>query len=211
MKHLAVFISGTGSNLQAVIDAIESGRLRDTGISVVVSNRKGAPGLERAQRHGIPTIYHPHLPYRQRGLAREDYDRDLVALLEPFAIDLVVLAGWMRIFSLEFLHHYPRVLNIHPALPGTFPGMHAIEEAYAAYRRGEISETGVMVHWAPDEAVDSGPVVMSQAVPILAEDTLEALESRVHSVEHEIYVRAIAQVLGVTLEDASSSERERPG
>jgi phosphoribosylglycinamide formyltransferase-1 len=199
MKHLAVFISGTGTNLQAIIDAIESGRLQGTGISVVVCNRKAAPGLERARQHDIPTVYLPYLPYRQQGLSREDYDRDLIARLEAFPVDLVVLAGWMRIFSIEFLRRYPRVLNIHPALPGTFPGMHAIAEAFEAYQRGEITHTGVMVHWAPDESVDSGPVVISEAVPIYADDTLEALEARVHSVEHELYVRAIAQILDVRL------------
>ena len=165
MKHLAVFISGTGTNLQAIIDAIESGRLQDTRISVVVCNRKAAPGLERATEHAIPTIYQPFLPYRQQGLSREDYDRDLTAKLSAYPVDLVVLAGWMRIFSLEFLRCYPCVLNIHPALPGTFPGMHAIVEAFDAYQRGEITQTGVMVHWAPDETVDSGPVVISQACP----------------------------------------------
>jgi len=204
VNYLAVFASGTGTNLQAIIDAIESGRLPDTRISVVVCNKKGAQALERAQRHGIPTIYHPFLPYRQKGLTREDYDRDLAERLSAYPVDLVVLAGWMRIFSMAFLERYPRVLNIHPALPGTFPGTHAIADAYEAYRRGEITETGVMVHWAPDEAVDSGPVVLSQRVPILPSDTLESLEERIHHVEHELYVRAIAQVLGVQLRQATS-------
>jgi formyltetrahydrofolate-dependent phosphoribosylglycinamide formyltransferase len=201
MKYLAVFVSGTGTNLQAIIDAIESGRLQDTRISVVVCNKKAAQGLERAKQHNIPTIYLPYLPYRQQGLSREDYDRDLTARLGDFPVDLVVLAGWMRIFSLEFLRRYPHVLNIHPALPGTFPGMHAIAEAYEAYQRGEIAETGVMVHWAPDEAVDSGPVVMSQPVAIYPSDTLETLEARVHNVEHDLYVRAIAHVLDVELRE----------
>jgi formyltetrahydrofolate-dependent phosphoribosylglycinamide formyltransferase len=199
MKHLAVFISGTGTNLQAIIDAIESGRLQGTRISVVVCNRKAAPGLERARQHNIPTVYLPYLPYRQDGLSREDYDRDLIARLEAYPVDLVVLAGWMRIFSMAFLRRYPRVLNIHPALPGTYPGMHAVAEAFDAYRRGEITHTGVMVHWAPDESVDSGPVVVSEAVPIYSSDTLETLEARVHSVEHDLYVRAIAEVLEVGL------------
>ena len=204
MNHLAVFISGTGTNLQAIIDAIESGRLPDTRISVVVSNKKAAQGLQRAHRHNIPTMYLPFLPYRQQGLSREDYDRDLVARLSEYPIDLVVLAGWMHIFSMVFLQHYPRVLNLHPALPGTVPGTHAIEDALRAFQRGEITETGVMVHWVPDEAVDSGPVVMSEVVPIYPQDTLETLEERIHAVEHDLYVRAIASVLGVEL-------NERPG
>ncbi|MHB1318329.1 MAG: phosphoribosylglycinamide formyltransferase [Anaerolineae bacterium] len=204
MKYLAVFVSGTGTNLQAIIDAIESGRLQNTRISVVVCNKKAAQGLERAKRHVIPTIYLPYLPYRQKGLSREDYDRDLTAKLSAYPVDLVVLAGWMRIFSLEFLRRYPNVVNIHPALPGTFPGMHAIAEAFEAFQRGEITETGVMVHWAPDEAVDSGPVVISQPVPIYHTDTLETLEARVHGVEHDLYVRAIALVLGVELRETAN-------
>ncbi len=199
MNHLAVLISGEGTNLQAIIDAIESGRLPETRISVVVSNRKDAHGLQRAQRHGIPTLYHPFLPYRKAGRTREEYDADLADMLDAYPVDLVVLAGWMHIFSMAFLRRYPRVLNIHPALPGTFPGMHAIEDAWKAYQRGEITETGVMIHWAPDEAVDSGPVVACQRVPILPEDTLETLEARIHAVEHELYVRTIADVLGVPL------------
>ncbi len=199
MKHLAVLISGSGTNLQAIIDAIEAGRLQDTRIAVVVSNRKAACGLARAERHGIPTLYHPLLPYRKAGRSREEYDADLADMLAPYGVDLVVLAGWMHIFSMTFLRRYPRVLNIHPALPGTFPGMHAIQEAWEAHQRGEIQETGVMIHWAPDEAVDSGPVVACQRVPILPEDTLETLEARIHAVEHDLYVRTIADVLGVPL------------
>ena len=199
MNNLAVFVSGNGTNLQAIIDAIEAGRLPAACISVVVCDRKAAYALERARLHGIPTIYHPFLPYRQQGLTRDDYDRDLVARMEPYPVDLVILAGWMRIFSLTFLQRYPRVLNIHPALPGMFPGMHAIREAFEAYQRGEIAETGVMVHWAPDEEVDSGPLVMSQTVPIYDDDTLDTLGTRVHAVEHDLYVRAIARVLGTEI------------
>ena len=199
MNYLAVLISGSGTNLQAIIDAIESGRLPDTQISVVVSNRKAAYGLERARRHGIPSIYHPFLPYRKAGRTREEYDTDLAEMLSDYPIDLVVLAGWMHIFTMEFLRHYRRILNIHPALPGAFPGMHAIEEAYEAYQRGEISETGVMIHWAPDEAVDAGPVAACERVPIYPDDTLESLEERIHAVEHDLYVRTIAEVLGVPL------------
>jgi len=89
------------------------------------------------------------------------------------------------------------VLNIHPALPGAFPGMHAIERAYEAYRRGEITETGVMVHWVPDERVDEGPPLIVERVPILPDDTPETLEARVHAVEHDVYVRAVARALGI--------------
>lgn len=198
MNRLAVLISGTGTNLQAIIDATEAGVLPDTEVAIVVSNREDAYGLKRAEKHGIPTIYHPFAPYREAGLSRRQYDADLAERLEPYDPELVVMAGWMRVFSMAFLRHY-RVLNIHPALPGAFPGMHAIEEAYEAFQRDEIEHTGVMVHRVPDEAVDAGPVVIKRKVPIYPSDTLEELEERIHEVEHEIYVQAIAQELGIEL------------
>ncbi len=197
MKRLAVLISGTGTNLQAIIDATENGRLPGVCVAVVVSNRKAAYGLERAAAHGIPTIYHPLLPYRRPGRSRAEYDADLVDLLAPYRPDLIVQAGWMHILGEPFLRHYRgKVLNVHPALPGTFPGMHAIARAYEAYQRGEIGETGVMVHWVPDERVDEGPPILVERVPILPEDSLEDLEARVHAMEHDLYVRAIARALG---------------
>ncbi|MGI6367338.1 MAG: phosphoribosylglycinamide formyltransferase [Anaerolineae bacterium] len=211
MKQLAVFVSGNGSNLQAIIDAIESGRLQGVRIAVVVCNHKSAYGLERAVKHGIPTIYHPWQPYAHAGLTREDYDRDLVAKLQAYPLDLIVLAGWMRIFSMAFLSQYRAVLNIHPALPGTFPGTHAIQDAWEAFGRGDIQHTGVMVHWAPDEAVDAGPVVRSAIVPIYPADTLEELTERVHGVEHDLYVRAIAEVLEVPLLDGAPREGSKDG
>ena len=200
--RLAVLISGNGTNLQAIIDACASGALPDTCVAVVVSNRKDAYGLQRAKAHGIPTIYHPLRPYRLAGRPREEYDADLAAMLQPYAVDLVVQAGWMHVFTMAFLRHYPgRVLNIHPALPGAFPGMHAIERAYEAFRRGEIDRTGVMVHRVPDEGVDVGPVVACREVPIYPDDTLESLEARIHAVEHQLYVQAIAQELGLKERD----------
>lgn len=196
MNNLAVLVSGSGTNLQAIIDACASGVLPDTRVAVVVSNRREAYALERARQHGIPTIYHPLAPYRKTGRTREQYDTDLVEKLRPYDIDLVVQAGWMHILSMAFLKHYPgRVLNIHPALPGAFPGMHGIQEAYEAFRRGEVSHTGVMVHLVPDEGVDVGPVIVEETVPICPADTLDDLEARVHAVEHRIYVEAIRRVL----------------
>ena len=198
MNYLAVLVSGSGTNLQAIIDATESEALPNTRVSVVVSNRKDAYALQRAEAHGIPTIYHPLLPYRRAGRSREDYDADLAKKLSQYPVDLVVLAGWMHIFSMNFVKHYSgRILNIHPALPGTFPGTHAIQRAYEAFQRGEIDHTGVMVHRVPDEGVDVGPVVLQADVPIYPTDSLEDLEARIHAVEHEIYIRAIASELGI--------------
>lgn len=203
MNHVAVLASGTGTNLQAIIDACESGYLPDSAVSIVVCNRRKAYALQRAKRHGIPYIYHPRLPYRRDGeLAREQYDADLAKMMSVYPVDLIAMAGWMHIFTRAFLKHYPsRVINIHPALSGTFPGLHAIERAYQAYQKGEIEETGVMVHYAPpDEGVDEGPLIEQRHVPIHPDDTLEELEERIHAVEHELYVYCIAKLLGVSLD-----------
>jgi formyltetrahydrofolate-dependent phosphoribosylglycinamide formyltransferase len=198
MNYLAVLVSGYGSNLQAIIEACESGALPDTRVSVVVSNHKDAYALKRAEAHNIPTIYHPLRPYRQAGRSREEYDADLARKMGAYPVDLVIQAGWMHILSMAFLRHYSgRVLNIHPALPGTFPGMQAIERAYEAFQKGEITQTGVMVHAVPDEGVDVGPVILQEVVPIYPQDTLQDLEARVHAVEHRFYVQAIAKVLGL--------------
>lgn len=193
--RLAVLISGSGSNLQALIDAIRL-RALDAQIVVVVSNRKDAFGLQRAEKAGIPTRYHPLKPYRDAGKTRTEYDADLAHLLQEYRPDWVVLAGWMHIFSDAFIRHFPhRIVNLHPALPGQFPGAHAIEEALAAFQRGEIKKTGVMVHLVPDEAVDSGPVIASEPVPIYPHDTLETLTQRIHQTEHGLLVQALRRLI----------------
>ena len=193
---IAVLISGFGSNLQAIIDAIAVGELPDVEIAVVVSNRQDAYGLERAQRAGIPTEYIPMRPYREQGRSRSEYDADLAALLQQYGVEWVVLAGWMHVLSSTFLDAFPnRVINLHPALPGTFPGVNAIERAYEAFRRGEITHTGVMVHLVPDEAVDAGPVLLQENVPIYPDDSLETLETRIHATEHRLLVEAIRRTV----------------
>ena len=197
MNRLAVLISGFGSNLQAIIDACEDGQLADTHVALVVSNRKDAYGLVRARQHGIATQYWPLATYRARNRSREEYDEDLARQLQEVGVDWVILAGWMHVLSDSFLGQFPgRVINLHPALPGDFPGTHAIERAYEAYRRGEIEHTGCMVHLVPDEAVDAGPVLMQEIVPILPQDSLEDLEERMHRTEHRLLVGGIAKALG---------------
>jgi formyltetrahydrofolate-dependent phosphoribosylglycinamide formyltransferase len=207
MKRLAVLISGSGSNLQALIDATVAGQL-PAEIAVVVSNRRDAYGLTRAERAGIPTRYFPFKPYRDAGRAREEYDADLADEVAAFAPDLVVLAGWMHVLGPAFLDRFPgRVLNLHPALPGQLAGMHSIERAYEAFQRGEIAHTGVMVHLAVPE-YDAGPVVGSAEVPILPEDSLEDLEARIHAAEHRLLVVAVRRCLietSSTLSGASPS------
>jgi phosphoribosylglycinamide formyltransferase-1 len=197
MTRIAILISGFGSNLQAIIDAVAAGKLPGVEIAVVVSNRRAAYGLLRAQEAGIPTLYFPLKPYRAPGKSRRGYDADLAELLrETYGVEWVVQAGWMHLFSMAFLQHYPhRVINLHPALPGAYPGMHAIEAAWASHQRGEIDHTGVMVHLVPDEGVDDGPVVAQVTVPIHDDDTLETLERRVHEIEHRLLVEALFKLL----------------
>jgi formyltetrahydrofolate-dependent phosphoribosylglycinamide formyltransferase len=190
VKRLAVFISGNGSNLQAIIDAVQAGEL-EAQIEVVVSNRRDAYGLVRAERAGIPTLYFPLKPYRDMGHSREEYDTDLADQMAAYKPDLIVLAGWMHVLSPAFLDRFPdRVLNLHPALPGQFPGTHAIQRAYEAFQRGEIDHTGVMVHWVVPE-VDAGPAIATAEVPIYPTDSLDDLETRIHATEHHLLVEAL--------------------
>lgn len=189
--RLAVLVSGRGSNLQAVLDACASGRL-EAEVVAVVANTPAAPALDRARAAAVPAVV--ALP--ADGRDRPAYDAALAEAVAAHRPDLVVLAGWLRILTSTFLDRFPhRVLNLHPALPGAFPGLHAIERAHAAWQRGEISEGGVMVHLVPDERVDAGPVVAWRAVPFRPGDTLEAYEERVHAVEHELLVEGIASAL----------------
>jgi len=194
VKRLAVFISGNGSNMQALIDAVQSGELA-AEIVLVVSNRKAAYGLVRAEQAGIPALYFPLKPYRDQGLSREVYDAGLAERVDAYKPDLIVLAGWMHIFTRAFLDHFPgKIVNLHPALPGQFDGTRAIERAFEAFQRGEIDHTGVMVHRVEPQ-VDAGPVVTAVEVPIQPADTLAELESRVHAAEHRLLVEAVKLII----------------
>lgn len=193
--RLAVLISGNGSNLQAIIDAVKL-RVLPAEIAVVVSNRKDAFGLQRAEKAGIPTLYFPLKPYSDGGRSRAEYDADLAAQLQAYDPDWVVLAGWMHILSREFLRHFPyQVINLHPALPGQFPGAHAIAEALAAYQAGKIKHTGCMVHLVPDEAVDSGPIIGTADVPIYPNDSKETLAARMHAAEHTLLIQSLLRLI----------------
>jgi formyltetrahydrofolate-dependent phosphoribosylglycinamide formyltransferase len=193
-QRLVVLISGNGSNLQAILDACASGEL-NARVVAVISNKREAFGLERARRADVPAIVKP----KPKELDRRVYDAKLAELVAAHHPDWVVLAGWMRVLSSAFLDRFPQhVVNLHPALPGTFPGTHAIDRAYAAYRAGEITQTGVMVHLVPDEGVDDGPVLAQAIVPIHPADTLESLEARVHAVEHRLLVDTLKSLMRVT-------------
>lgn len=191
--RLVVLISGSGSNLQAIMDAIDIGHLK-ASIVAVVSNRKNAYGLERAEKAGIDRVYFPLKPYKDAGKSRETYDADLAETIELYQPDLIVLAGWMHILSSVFLEKFSgKVINLHPALPGQFVGTNAIKRAFVAAKDGTIKNSGVMAHYAIPE-VDAGEVIIHAEVPILWDDTIQIFEERMHLTEHKVIVTAIALI-----------------
>jgi phosphoribosylglycinamide formyltransferase-1 len=178
--RLVVLVSGNGSNLQAILDACASGELPAT-VTAVFSNKADAYGLERARRMGVPAV----VVEKAKDQDRRVYDAALAQMVAAYQPDWVVLAGWMRILTSAFLDRFPnRVINLHPALPGTFPGTHAIERAYEAWERGEIDKTGVMVHLVPDEGVDVGPTLGFEDICFRSGESLEQFESHIHELEH---------------------------
>jgi phosphoribosylglycinamide formyltransferase-1 len=184
--RLAILISGRGSNLQAIIDAVREGRLR-AEIAIVVSNVADAPGLARATAAGIATRVLPHREYDSR--AR--YDQAVVDVLREHGVTLVCLAGFMRLLSPTFLDAFPnRVVNIHPSLLPAFPGVDAPRQAWTH----GVKITGVTVHLV-DAALDAGPIVMQRAVAVHDDDTAETLADRILEEEHRMYPAAIQQVL----------------
>ena len=186
MKKLGVLLSGRGSNFEAIADNVAAGKI-PAEIAIVISNKPNARGLERASERGIPTE-----SIASRGLEREEYDRQVVALLKDHQVDLVCLAGFMRLLSAYFVREYPnRILNIHPSLLPSFPGLEAQEQALE--HGAKIS--GCTVHFV-DEHLDAGPIIVQAAVPILDDDTAETLSARILTEEHRIYGEAINLVLG---------------
>ncbi|KAI9795907.1 MAG: hypothetical protein M1833_006634 [Piccolia ochrophora] len=205
-SRLTILISGNGTNLQALIDAAADSTLPHTTIVRVISNRKAAYGLQRATAASIPTHYHPLPPYKSQhpstpaGVleARHAYDRDLAAVVLADAPDLVVCAGWMHVLSPAFLDVVAAakvpVINLHPALPGQFDGANAIQRAYEAFRKGEVSKTGVMVHRVVTE-VDRGEPVVVKEVEMREGDVEEEVERRVRDAERPLLVEGTRVVL----------------
>jgi len=179
---LGVLISGNGSNLQAIIDAIEQKRL-DAEVRVVISNREDVHGLVRAQKHGVPTeiVDHGKFP------SREAFDQHLIERFKVHQVELVVLAGFMRLLSADLVHAFSnRIMNIHPALLPAFPGLHVQRKAVEA----GVRFSGCTVHFVNEEC-DQGPIIIQAVVPVFLDDSEESLSARILKEEHRIYPKAI--------------------
>lgn len=189
-RRLVVLASGSGTNLQAVLDASARGGL-PADVVHVIADRADAYALARAE---VASVSATHLP-RLTGEARGDYDSRLATLVAESSPHFVVLAGWMRILTMRFLGQFPgQVVNLHPALPGELPGTDAIARAWAEFEAGHRTTTGVMVHLVPDEGVDDGPVLATASVEILASDTLDTLAARVHDTERRLLVDTLTDL-----------------
>jgi phosphoribosylglycinamide formyltransferase 1 len=185
IKKLGILLSGRGSNFEAIAQHIESGEL-EAEITLVLGNVQEAPGLERARQRGLETLF-----LASKGLDRESYDQQLVAALKARQVDLVCLAGFMRLLSKSFIQAFPhRILNIHPSLLPAFPGLNAQQQAL----KYGVRYSGCTVHFV-DENLDSGPIVLQSVVPVLPNDTEHTLADRILAQEHQIYSQAIQLVL----------------
>jgi len=185
-KRIGVLLSGRGSNFEALADSVAAGRIPGAEIAVVVSNRDGAPGIEKAKERAIAARVIP-----SKGLEREVYDRQVVAVLHEHHVDLVCLAGYMRLLSPFFVASFPnRILNIHPSLLPSFPGL---ESQRQALEYG-VKFAGCTVHFV-DENLDAGPIVLQATVPVRDDDTEETLSARILAEEHRIYTEAVRIVL----------------
>jgi phosphoribosylglycinamide formyltransferase 1 len=185
-KRIGVLLSGRGSNFEALAESIRAGRIPGAEIALVVSNREGAPGIEKARARGIPTRV-----IASKGLEREAYDRHVAAALQEAKVDLVCLAGYMRLLSPFFIAAFPqRILNIHPSLLPAFPGLEAQRQAL----EHGAKFAGCTVHFV-DENLDAGPIVLQSAVAIRDDETVQSLSERILGEEHRIYTEAVRIVL----------------
>lgn len=185
-KRIGVLLSGRGSNFEALAESISARRISNAEIAIVISHREGAPGIDRARARGIDARVIP-----SKGLEREAYDRQVVAALQEKKVDLVCLAGYMRLLSPYFVQAFRgRILNIHPSLLPAFPGL---ESQRQALEHG-AKFAGCTVHFV-DETLDAGPIILQSAVPIRDDDTVDSLSERILAEEHRIYSEAVRIVL----------------
>ncbi|NLN53192.1 MAG: phosphoribosylglycinamide formyltransferase [Firmicutes bacterium] len=183
MKRIAVLASGSGTNLQAIIDAVDDGTITGAQVTLVISDREDAFALERARNHNIPTMFFNRKNYA----GREEFDGAIIAALQAQQIDLVILAGYMRLITPDFVAAFPqRILNIHPSLLPAFPGTQGVADALAY----GVKVTGCTVHFV-DEGMDTGPIILQEAIPVNDHDTRETLHQRIQVLEHKLYPQAI--------------------
>ena len=185
--RIAILISGRGSNMVALAEAVRDGRIANAEIAIVISDQLNAAGLVKAKELGIETLV-----VERRGRPRAEHDREVMAALRARHIDLVCLAGYMRVLSGEFIEAYRgRILNIHPSLLPAFPGLDAQQQALAE----GVESSGCTVHFV-DETLDGGPIIAQRVVPVHKDDTVEGLSARILREEHRLYPEAVASVLG---------------
>jgi phosphoribosylglycinamide formyltransferase 1 len=190
LKKLGILLSGRGSNFEAIADSIQAGRLK-AEIAIVISNRADAPGLESAKRRGLNAVLIP-----SKGRVREEHDADVIAALHHAQVDLICLAGYMRLLSSHFIQAFPnRIVNIHPSLLPAFPGMEAQKQALDY----GVKVTGCTVHFV-DEHLDNGPIILQKTVPVLDGDDVNALSARILEQEHAAYSEAIGLLLSGEVE-----------
>jgi phosphoribosylglycinamide formyltransferase-1 len=191
MKSLGILLSGRGSNFVAIADSIAAGRIPGARIAVVISNNAGAPGIAIAREKGLDALIIP-----SKGRTREEHDREVVAALQQHGVDLVCLAGYMRLLSPWFVQQFPhRILNIHPSLLPAFPGLEAQEQAFAY----GVKVSGCTVHFV-DEELDHGAIIVQKTVPVHDTDDEQSLAARILEQEHIAYTEAINVVLGGNFE-----------
>lgn len=201
MKNLGILLSGRGSNFVAIADSIDARRIPNARISVVISNKPDAAGIASARQRGIDALVIP-----SKGRPREEHDRDVVAALKQHNVDLICLAGYMRLLSPWFVQQFPqRILNIHPSLLPAFPGLEAQEQAFAY----GVKVSGCTVHFV-DEELDHGAIIVQKAVPVLDDDDEHALGARILEQEHVAYTEAINIVLGANFEITGRKLRRPP-
>ena len=189
--RIVVLASGGGSNLQAIIDACAAGDIEATVVGVA-SDNQSAFAIQRATSHHIDTAVVTPLDNE----TRSSFDSRLATTISQWRPDLVVLAGFMRKLSVSFIQHFPNsIINLHPALPGQLPGINAIERAYGEFVAGNRSSSGVMVHYVPDEGIDTGPVIASMPVVFEELDTLHDFEQRMHTTEHQLLISVIRTII----------------
>lgn len=186
MKTIAIFASGTGSNFQNIVEAVERKEL-EAKIALLVCDKIGAPVVEKAKKANIPFFQFNPKEYASKA----DYERVILEKLREYDVEWIILAGYMRLIGPTLLASYPnKIINIHPSLLPAFPGKDAIGKAY----RAKVKTTGVTIHYV-DEGIDTGPIIAQQEIPIDPEDTLADLEEKIHQVEHELYPKVIQRLL----------------